>query len=86
MKTQHFALAITIINLVIMSIVITKVNPTMAQQTQNKLQVLRGRGLEIIDSMGKTRASISFHSAITQNGKFYPEGILFRLIDNKGLL
>ncbi|MBV9963657.1 MAG: hypothetical protein JO072_15555 [Parafilimonas sp.] len=84
MKTPYFALVITIINLIIMTIVLTKVNPAMAQQTQNTLQVLRGKGLEVIDSMGRIRASISFHSAITQNGKFYPEGVLFRLIDAKG--
>jgi hypothetical protein len=83
MKTQ-IALALTIINLIIMVVVLTKVNPARAQQPQKELQVVRAKGLEIIDSMGRTRASISFHSAITQNGKFYPEGILFRLIDTKG--
>jgi hypothetical protein len=84
MKTQKIAFALTVINLMIMVIVLTRVNPATAQQSQQELQVIRARGLEIIDSMGRTRASISFHSAITQNGKFYPEGILFRLIDTKG--
>jgi hypothetical protein len=37
-----------------MIVLLTKMNPAIAQQEQkqNKLQVLRGSGLEIIDSSG----------------------------------
>jgi hypothetical protein len=84
MKMQHIAIAVTVINLVLMAVLLTKANPATAQQEQNKLQVLRGRGLEIIDSMGKIRASITFHAPVEQDGKLYPGGILLRLISNKG--
>jgi hypothetical protein len=46
--------------------------------------VLRGSGLEITDSSGKLRASISFHAAVEQDGKMYPAGVLLRLINSKG--
>jgi hypothetical protein len=84
MKMQRIAIAVTIINLVLMVVLFTKMNPATAQREQNKLQVLRGSGLEIIDSLGKIRASISFHAPVVQDGKTYPAGILLRLIDSKG--
>jgi hypothetical protein len=65
MKMQRIAIVVTIINLVLMVVLLTKVNPATAQKQQmNKLQVLRGSGLEITDSSGKLRASISFHAAV----------------------
>jgi len=84
MKMQRIAIAVTIINLVLMIILFTKMNPATAQKEQNKLQVLRGSGLEIVDSLGKVRASISFHAPVVQDGITYPGGILLRLIDSKG--
>ncbi len=85
MKIQRIAIAVTIINLVLMIVLLTKMNPSTAQQKkQNELQVLRGRGLEIIDSVGKIRASISFHAPVEQEGKRYAGGILLRLINSKG--
>ena len=84
MKTQKIALGLTIINLIIMIVIITKVNPATAQQRQNELKVIRARGLEIIDSMGRIRASLTLQPAVTQDGKFYPQGILLRLINTKG--
>jgi hypothetical protein len=84
MKMQHIAIAVTVTNLVLMAVLLTKINPATAQQEQNKLQVLRGTGLEIIDSMGKIRASITFHAPVEQDGKLYPGGILLRLISSKG--
>jgi len=81
---QRIAIAVTIINLVLMIILFTKMNPATAQKEQNKLQVLRGSGLEIVDSLGKVRASISFHAPVVQDGITYPGGILLRLIDSKG--
>jgi hypothetical protein len=85
MKMQRIAIVVTIINLVLMVVLLTKVNPATAQKQQmNKLQVLRGSGLEITDSSGKLRASISFHAAVEQDGKMYPAGVLLRLINSKG--
>ena len=38
MKTQKIALGLTIINLIIMIVIITKVNPATAQQQQGRRQ------------------------------------------------
>ena len=85
MKMQRIAIAVTIINLVLIIVLLTKINPATAQQQkQNELQVLRGRGLEIVDSAGKIRASITFHAPVEHEGKLYPSGILLRLINSKG--
>jgi hypothetical protein len=85
MKMQRIAIAVTIINLVLMVVLLTKINPATAQKGQtNKLQVLRGSGLEITDSSGKLRASITFHPPLEQDGKMYPAGVLLRLINSKG--
>jgi len=84
MKIQRIAVAVTVINLVIMIILLTKMNYATAQPEQKKAQVLRGSGLEIVDSLGKIRASISFHAAVEKDGVTYPAGILLRLIDSKG--
>jgi hypothetical protein len=85
MKMQRIAIAVTIINLALMIILLTQINPATAQQQkQNELQVLRGRGLEIIDSAGKIRASITFHAPVERDGKLYSSGILLRLINSKG--
>lgn len=82
---QRIAIAVTVINLVLMVVLLTKINPATAQKEQiNKLQVLRGSGLEIIDSSGKLRASITFHAPVKQDGKMYPAGVLLRLINSKG--
>ena len=84
MKMQHIAITVTMINLLIMAVLLTKINPATAQKEKDKLQVLRGTGLEIVDKLGKIRASISFHDPVVQDGVTYPAGILFRLITSKG--
>ena len=84
MKMQHIAIAVTIINLLLMVVLLTKINPATAQKEQDKLQVLRGTGLEIMDKQGKIRASISFHDVVVKDGVTYPAGILLRLITSKG--
>ena len=81
---QNIAVAVTVINLVLMIMLFTKINPATAQPGQKNLQVLRGSGLEIIDSLGRVRASISFHGATVHDNVTYPAGILLRLIDSKG--
>ncbi|HEY6975217.1 MAG TPA: hypothetical protein VH396_02940 [Chitinophagaceae bacterium] len=84
MKMQRIALTVTVINLVLMVVLLTKMNPVKAQKEQEKLQVLRGSGLEITDNQGKIRASITFHDAVVKDGVTYPPGVLLRLIDTKG--
>jgi len=84
MKIQRVAFAITIVNLILMVALLTKMDPVAAQKDQNKLHMLRGSGLEIVDSLGKVRASISFHAPVEKDGIVYPAGILLRLIDSKG--
>jgi hypothetical protein len=84
MKIQRAALAVTTINLLLMVVLLSKMNPVTAQKEQNKLQVLRGSGLEITDNQGKLRASITFHEAIVKDGVTYPAGVLLRLINSNG--
>ena len=84
MKIQRIAIAITIINLVLMVVLLAKMNAATAQKEQNNLQVLRGSGMEITDEEGRIRASITFHDAVVKDGVTYPAGVLLRLIDSKG--
>src|SRR5262249_2688911 len=76
--------AVTAMNFILMVILLTRMNFATAQPGEKKLQVLRGSGLEIVDSLGKIRASISFHAAVQKDGVTYPAGILLRLIDSRG--
>ena len=75
--------ALTVINLALMIFVLSELKPASAQQ-QNSLQVLRGRALEIVDSLGKVRASIKIEPPVTMNGKLYPQSVILRLVDTKG--
>lgn len=84
MKMQRIAIALTAINLVLMVFLLAQMHPATAQQQQNTSQVLRGRALEIVDSLGKVRASISVLPPVTANGKVYPQTVLLRLIDSHG--
>ncbi|MFT3682601.1 MAG: hypothetical protein QM791_20260 [Ferruginibacter sp.] len=85
MKMQHIATGLTIINLAIMVLLFTKMQPAKAQeQPQEPLAVLRGRALEIVDSLGKIRASITIQPPVEMEGKKYPQTVLLRLIDTKG--
>jgi hypothetical protein len=85
MKTQRIAIALTVINLVLMIFLLAQLRPASAQQKQNDAsQVLRGRSLEILDSLGKVRASISVLPPVTVDGKLYPQTVLLRLIDSQG--
>ena len=80
MKLQRIALALTVINLVLLVVLLAQWQPVGAQQ----VQVLRGRGLEIVDDAGRPRATISLHGATVVDGQRYPEAVVFRLIDPKG--
>lgn len=85
MKINRIATGLTLVNLVILAIVLTKLKPSMAQSTSSgeALPVLRGSGLEIVDSQGRIRASITVEPPMFMNGKQYPETVLLRLTDPK---
>ena len=58
-----------------------------ALHAPNPPDVLRGRGLEIVDDRGRVRASITLHaedSTVKWKGKPYPETVLLRLITSEG--
>lgn len=84
MKMQSLSFVLTLINLVLMVFLMAKILPARAQYPQNALGVLRGRSLEIVDSLGKLRASIKIEPPVDMNGVHYPQTVILRLIDTKG--
>lgn len=84
MKMQIIAVCVTVVNLVIMTLLLTQLHPAHANQFQNITPMLRARGLEIIDSMGKVRASITIQPASEVDGKKYSQNVILRLINTKG--
>ena len=79
-----FAMALTLINLVLAIFLIAQLRPVSAQQKQNTPGVLRGRSLELIDNSGKVRATIQIQPASVVNGKSYAQNVILRLIDTHG--
>ncbi|TMI79194.1 MAG: hypothetical protein E6H10_15775 [Bacteroidetes bacterium] len=84
MKMPIIAIAVTLINLVLAIFLIAQLRPVSAQQKQNTPGVLRGRSLELIDSLGKVRATIQIQPASVVNGKSYAQNVILRLIDTHG--
>jgi hypothetical protein len=81
MKTQRFAVILTVINLLILLFAL----PRIGQATAQVAPVLRGRSLEIVDPRGKVRAQLTVLPPSTMpDGKKYPETVLLRLIDPNG--
>jgi hypothetical protein len=76
MKTQRLAIGLTVINL---GLLIFNLAQIRHAEAQDLAPVLRGRGLEIVDAQGRTRAEILVHGPETVNGKTYPETVLFRM-------
>ncbi len=72
MKTQRLTIILVILNLGLLSVVLTQGNPVLAQE---QAQILRARGLELIDAAGQVRASFILES----------EAVL-RLFDANGTL
>jgi hypothetical protein len=92
MKTQRFAIALTIINLGLTVFLLAQLRRATAEELSTSQQtapaqtvapVLRGRALEIVDAQGRIRASISVQPPVTVDSKFYPETVLLRLTDPK---
>ena len=85
MRIQRIAIALTVINLLIL---ITAMSGIGSAATTQTVPMLRGRGLEILDDRGKVRAQIivlpADTAAKTARGQNYPETVLLRLIDPNG--
>jgi len=86
MKTQRFAIALTVINLVIFTSIFFRANSAASPEVA---PVLRGRALEIVDDQGRVRAMIKVLPAdpkvkMPDGTSGYPETVLLRLIDSKG--
>ena len=85
MNMNRIATALTLVNLIVLAILLTRLQPAIAQATQpaSKPSVLRGTGLEIVDRSGRIRASITVEPPVVVNGIHYPETVLLRLTDPK---
>lgn len=91
MKTQRVSLVITLLNFGLLAILLfSRTRPVEASGTA---PLLRGSGLEIVDSQGKVRSSIQIvptgpaikaDGSVEKDGKIYPETVLFRLIRPDG--
>ena len=91
MKNPCILTVLTLVNLGILGFLL--VNRTRTVEADSTLPILRGRGLEIVDTQGKVRASIQLVPAgpgrmsdgsVAKDGKIYPETMLFRLIRPDG--
>ena len=85
MKTQRLAVALTVINVVLLMFVLAQFR---APTAEGVAPVLRGRALEIVDGQGRVRASIKIltpdPNVRMPNGEASTETVILRLIDSKG--
>jgi len=86
MNTQRFLIGLSIANLALLVYLFGQARPIAAQNTPT--QMLRGRGLEIVDEQGKLRASIKIQPADPSvrmpNGKTLADTVILRLITPEG--
>ena len=85
MKTQRLLVALTVINLGLLTLQVVRPRLAFAQGAG---PILRGRALEIVDERGKVRVELRVFPADPKhrlpNGNPYPETVLLRLIDPNG--
>ena len=83
MNLHRFGIALTVTNLFLLGLLLAQTTrPVRADETP---AMLRGGGLEIVDTQGRVRASISVFPAETNaNGTKSPETVLLRLITERG--
>jgi hypothetical protein len=83
MNTRPSLYALTILNLALLALALAQqLRPAFAQ---SELPVLRGRALEIVDTQGRVRASISVLPASkSSSGDEHSETVLLRLITERG--
>lgn len=87
MKSQRFAIGLTVLNLVVLAALF--IRPTQAANPGPDASVLRVRGLELVDDQGRVRAMLKLFPADpnvknADGTTGYPETVLFRLINSKG--
>ncbi|HEY8188562.1 MAG TPA: hypothetical protein VIF64_21005 [Pyrinomonadaceae bacterium] len=80
MKIQRVAIALTIINLVLLTFQLAQ---SYRAHAEDVAPLLRGRALQIVDDQNRTRAEILVHGPETVDGKTYPGAVLFRMADPK---
>ena len=85
MKNQWLLVALTVVNLGLLTYQLVRPRFAFAQETG---PILRGRALEIVDERGKVRAELRVFPADPKhklpNGDPYPETVLLRLVDPNG--
>ena len=91
MNNQRVLAALTVINFSMMILLLLQF---IGQAEASKSPaVLRASGLEIVDAQGKVRSSIQIvpegparlaDGSVANDGKIYPETVLFRLIRSDG--
>jgi hypothetical protein len=86
MKIQRLLIALTAVNLALLTFSLAR---PRAAGAQDIAPVLRGRALEIVDDSGRVRASITVLPAdptvkMPDGTTGYPESVLLRLINSKG--
>ena len=86
MKTQRFAIGLTVLNLFILMSTLFHAN---SATTPELPPLLRVRGLELVDDQGRVRAMLKVFPAdpkvkMPDGTTGYPETVLLRLIDSKG--
>src|SRR5438552_1478342 len=87
MNSQRVAIALTVLNLFVLTSVFFRSTATAANP--DLPSVLRVRGLEVVDDHGRVRAMLKVFPAdpnvkMPDGTTGYPESVLFRLIDSKG--
>lgn len=80
MKIQPM-LVLSAANFVLLIGLLMQALPVTAQAPAG---ILRGSGLEIVDGMGRLRATISIQPESSTNDETYSETVLFRLINADG--
>jgi len=86
MKAQRLAVALTVLNLLVLMSMLFRANSAPNPEVA---PVLRGRALEIVDDKGRVRAMIKVlpedpNVKMPDGTTGYPETVLLRLIDSKG--
>ena len=86
MKIQRLLVALTIVNIVLLTFSLAR---TEIARAQGAAPILRGRALEIVDDRGRVRASISLFPAdprvrMPDGTMGYPETVLLRLTSSAG--
>ena len=83
MKMQRLLIVLTLVNLgLLVLLLLSHIGPALAN---GAAPVLRGRALEIVDELGRVRASLNVLPASKQpNGETSSETVLLRLITERG--